>query len=246
MDRNVNIISGITLSGKSHLLEQILSLPEYQGSVVIRMDDIRKRYWGERDGQSLTPSERVYRNLLTFREIETKLIIDGASTIFVEVPMLTRLHHQQPLVKIIYEAERYVRAIEQERVYMENSSVLERITKVNLNVVLLYCSVATADSRLKRRQNEVNTSNTDIFSLDNFLDITLQFELPDLTTYLPLPLNTSDENLEVQHQRLEEAVSYFHGNSPDVNIIKKRLEEAEYYLEEARSLARQHGFGNSL
>lgn len=239
MDRNVNIISGMTLSGKSHLLRQILNVPEFRNAAVVRMDDIRKRYWGDRDGQSMTATEKVYRNILTFREIETKLVIDGASMIFVEVPMLTRKHHQQPLVDITREAERYLQAIERERACIESKAIPDYFSQVHLNVVLLYCSVQSAVARLERRRHDVNTNNTDVFSLDFFLEIALDFELPEPTTYLPLSLNTSDESSDAERQRLEEVVSFFNGKLQDTNFLKKRLEEAEFCLAEARRLARQ-------
>lgn len=227
-DRQIIVCSGLMGAGKTQLLMQLY--PDYaKGNTrLVRMDEVQEKYWGEfRKGQLLTHTERIYRNELTRNEIKNALIIDGAETVFVELPMLTRRNHQRPFVEMVRNTQSYLQAIERER-----SGNME-ITgpEINLKVLLLYCSPETIRRRLAERQGETGI-NPDALDMEDFLIAARQFEFPDKTTYLPFPINTSDPTINV----LEEANDFLmqgHRTTPRARSThRQRMSEARGYLSE--------------
>ncbi len=238
MDRNVFVISGITLSGKSWLLAELLKRPEHNLATVVRMDDIRKKFWGDRP---LTNAEGVYRNELTRNEVKRALIIDGVKTVVVEMPMLTRLNHQKPFVDMVFDAEKYIQAIEK-----ENTALLSP-SKVRLKVVLAYCSPAAAFARIGKRKSELNISNTNVFTGAQYLSIASRFELPDKTDYVPLPIDTSDESPENAERITSEVSAFLDGQTViDLSSVYERLQTVRNYLDEAKAEALRRGITELL
>lgn len=234
MDRCINVISGMTGSGKSWLLEKILSLPQHKTAVLVRMDEIGKRFWGDR---WITKTERVYRNELTRNEIKTLLIVYGAKTLFLEAPMLTRKNHQEPFVAMIRSAEKYLQAIETDMAEKE-STPPPTLTHVHLNVILLYCDLETAAARIEKRDSATDATNTNVFSFDGFLETAVQFELPESKTYIPLPINTARMR---ETEIVKEAVEFFRGKYFPRRVVETRLKEAERYLIQGKELAKSRG-----
>lgn len=234
MDRRVLVISGVTLSGKSWLLERLLRMPEYQSATVVRMDDVRKQWWGDRD---LTSVEGNFRNELTRITIKAKLVIEEASLLLVEMPLLTRKIHQEPVVEQIRDAERYIRAIEKEKAERKKQNPPQPAS-VDLRVVLLFCSPHRAYARLDKRLSGADAANTIVFDEARYLSIAARFELPDLATYIPLPIDTTDEN---EDRILQEAKDFFDGRPVELSEITQRLSVAQRYLNEAKEEAQRRG-----
>lgn len=234
MKRQVNVISGLTLSGKSWLLEKLLQIPEFRSAAVIRMDDIRKQFWGDKP---ITSVEGIFRNELTRMMIKAQLIIDEAPLILVELPMLSRKNHQEPFVQMIRETEWFIQEIEKERADKEGRALSE-LTTVALRVVLLYCSPQKAHERLPRRRDGADATNTIVFDEDQYLSIATRFELPDEKTYVPLPVNTTDDDKE---RILQEVLDFLNGRLLDQELTEKRLGQAQQYLNEAKEEARRRG-----
>lgn len=220
MDRNILVVSGPTLSGKSWLLEQLAALPEFQNATVVRMDDIRRQFWGER---TLTSTEGVFRNELTRNEVKKQLIVDGVETVLLEMPLLTRLHHQQPLVEMVKSTQAYIQAME-----LELGCDKTALSTVHLRVALLFVDPVTAGLRLSMRNAGANTSNTDVFRLEEFLSILARYELPE--AYSPLVLDTSTGN-----ELLEETVSFFRGGVPDQSVMYERRQHFSNIIDSAKA-----------
>src|SRR3989344_3980805 len=193
MDRAINVLSGITGSGKSWLLKKMLERPEFQNTVHVQMDVIGKRVWGDR---WITPTERVFRNELTRNEIKMKLIVEKAKIVFLEMPLLTRKYHQKPLVAVARDTERYLQAIEKELAQKENREAVQ--PHVRLNVVLVYCDIETVSRRINDRNRESDATGTNVFDLHGYFETSAHFQLPDMALYTALPLNTCDETLSGQ------------------------------------------------
>lgn len=223
MRRDINIISGITGSGKSWLLERILALPQYKNAVQVKMDEIGRRFWGDR---WITKTERVYRNELTRNEVKTLLLVQDAKTIFLEAPMLTKKLHQEPFVAMIRSAEEYLCAIEIERAEKEKRCPPEP-TEIRLQVVLLYCAPEIATGRIEKRDRTHDTTGTNVFSFTGFLEAATQFELPEQKTYIPLPINTGTTP---EMKIIEETMNFFSGLPLNDNQVRPRLYEAGKYL----------------
>ncbi len=239
MVRNVNIISGLTLSGKSRLLSQLTQHPEFRDAAVVSMDEVRMRYWGSRGGggkNDLTPTEKIYRNKLVRDEIRNLLVTSDVPSVLVEVPMLTREHHQKPMVAMIGEAREYVLVIELEKAGISEKESSEP-SDVSLNVVLVYCDVSTAKRRLEWRQRET-AGISDVQDIGFFLRIALQFELPSEDIYLPLPIDTSNEGSLAEISRLVEIVKFLKGEKPPREILRERMKIAEATLKATQEIAR--------
>ena len=93
-------------------MKSLLENNLFQGATTIQMDEIRIRYWQDR---SLTEAEKIYRNELVRQEIKIQMIPGNAERILAEIPMLTHLFHQEPMVKNTEEIRWYLNAMSNER-----------------------------------------------------------------------------------------------------------------------------------
>ena len=84
------------------------------------LNEVGIRYFGKR---IMTKTEKVYRNQLAREEIQRRIIVDGASQILLDMPMLTRENHQEPFVRMVEETNRYLEIIEPERAALENKTL---------------------------------------------------------------------------------------------------------------------------
>jgi len=244
MDRYVNVISGLPRTGKTTLLENITGKPEYKGAVIVRMDEVGNLLWRERQAvrkgstdTELTPTEKVYRNEATRNEIKKQLIVKNAGIVFSEMPLLTRQYHQRPLVEIVSSAEWYIQGIEKDIANRNSPPSPVNPSRVHLNVVLLYASPDIVRERVEK-DKENPRSKSDAGHINIFLDAALKFEFPDCYPYLLV--DTTDESLGADQQRIEEVIAFLMGSiSPQelASLNFERMPEAVADLEEARRQA---------
>jgi hypothetical protein len=238
MDRTVVIVAGPTLSGKSWLLKSIHPSLVSRGTAVVRMDDVRRLFWGERH---LTNTEGVYRNELTRNEIKRQLVIEGARLVLAEIPLLTRAKHQSPLLEMVLSAQEYIRGIDRDR-WAVGQVPPESV--VHLRVIYLYTSLEMAQVRLSQRMGQTDASNTNVFSIEQYLSIVNQTELPepDLCPILPINMNGGSPG---HIDRIMRAVAAFIENGQTPEPVGTLAEAADLFAE-TRAEATRRGVGNTL
>lgn len=223
--RNIHVLSGLICTGKSAYLKKLMRWHEFRNATTIGLDDVGIRYWGNR---AMTTTEKVYRNQLAREEIQRRIIVDNAKTVLVEMVMLTMKNHQEPFMRMIAETEHYLQRIEPERARMEQRPPLHDDGGINVNVVLFYCSLERMRERIERRKSE-GSNNSPVFSMDGALHAAIQFEMPEV--YDPLLINTTDENVDAELERMREMKAFFlRGEKPSRVTCDARKEEAESYL----------------
>lgn len=222
----INVLSGLICVGKSTYLEQLTRVPEFRDAVSVSLDEVGVRHWG---GRTMTKTEKVYRNQLAREEVQRRIIVDGAENVLLEMVMLTRKNHQEPLIRIVEETERYLRVIEPERAALEGKELPEGYGTINLNVVLLYCSLDRVRERILRRSLSGDSYNSPVLSMEGVFDAAVQFELPEV--YEPLPINTTEEGARAEQERMQEIMAFFlRGERPAKEVIRLRMKEAEMHL----------------
>jgi hypothetical protein len=216
VNHRIFVFSGPTLGGKSWLLERAREACLLDEASIIRMDDIRKKYWKDK---VLTSAEGVYRNELTRNELKKQLVIDRAPTVALEMPLLTRRNHQEPLVDTVKSAESYLAQIANEKGDAHPS--------MTLRIILLYSSLDEARRRMMERLRRDGT-NTDVFDFNWAVRIWAQYELPN--AYHPLYLNTS-----VGESALQEAWDFLSGVEPDPDLMRMRANEFQGIINDAKN-----------
>lgn len=201
MDSSINVcvISGMTFSGKSHLLEWLLAQPDFKNSPIIEMDKIRVAAFGE---QQLCRTEHRYKNELTRQAIKNRAVIHRDQFIFSEMGMLSHDYHQQPLADTISDANRYLKMICEE-------NGLEPIL-VGLRVVLVFAHLPTVQKRVERRLLEIKETHElcmDVFDLTSYADEASQIDFP-IIAYRPLLLDTTNEDQEWDQFNKHAALSF--------------------------------------
>jgi len=245
MDRYVNVISGLPRTGKTHLLDSIMERPEYRNAPVIRMDEVGRRFWGDRQSMragstttELTRTEKIYRNELTRCEIKNRLVVYNTEIVMAEMPLLTRGNHQRPLVEMVESAGQYIKEIQQDQYLRDTNPVSADFPSVHLNVVLLYASLDRVRIRIENSSKSA-VANSDAGHINVYLDAALQFEFPEC--YMPLLVDTTKESQRAEQQRIEEVLAFFRGDIPQGDLAainSRRIRDANSYLEEAKDQAR--------
>ncbi len=234
--RSINVFSGCSCVGKSTYRDKFGNLPELQGAVSVGLNEVGIRYFGKR---IMTKTEKVYRNQLAREEIQRRIIVDGASQILLDMPMLTRENHQEPFVRMVEETNRYLEIIEPERAALENKTLDPSLCTVKLNVVLLYCSLNRVRDRIERRKRDANYADS-ILRMEGVLRMGSQFEMPE--AYEPLLINTTDESEEAEKGRMSEILTFFlRGEKPSQEIVRGRMLEAQAFLDELKAEAARAG-----
>ena len=227
----VCVVSGPTLSGKSHLLNWLRSLPEYRNTTLIEMDKIRLSIFGNR---KLTDTEHVFKNEATLHALKTKLITDRPKIVFLEMGLPTETKHQKPLLATIADAQRYIDAIETEA----SQRQLNCSPKINLKVILNYCDEETVKRRISYRLSRPDLdSSTNVFDIETWLrDMSLLFEVPQI--YQPLPINTSDESESIVQEYRQEVLSFINGSWPiNKALWPTRMNEFKNLINQARKIS---------
>ena len=148
MDGYANVISGLPRAGKTNLLERVTERPEYKSAVIVNMDEVGKKLWGDRQSAregstdtELTDTEKILRNEGTRWDMKVQLVLHNAGIVFAEMPILTRDYHQRPLVEMVSNAEWYIQGIEKDLAIRNSQPLPANPSRVYLNVVLLYASL---------------------------------------------------------------------------------------------------------
>ncbi len=191
MDRTVFVASGMPYAGKSTILNRVLEAPYAKGATLVRMDDIRKKLYGDRGDTHVTKSEHLYKNEKVRNAILEALVL-GAPMVATEAVMLTEKGHQKPFLDMVARADAYVKAIEAEARVRDELPEPATPSSVKPKVVLLYAATEVIVDRANRSMEERRKSNASIFDLTGIRGALEQFEFPLL--YQPLLIDTSDES----------------------------------------------------
>lgn len=236
MNRQVLVFSGLPFSGKSYLLKRVAELLASHQPVIVRMDPIRERLYGNRADTHVTRSEHLFKNEVTRYQILEHLVL-GAPLVMVEMLMLTRADHQQPFVEMINRARKYILDIERECCLRDGQEPPTSPTKVDLRVVLAYASPAITAQRADTPSEERQRSSAAVMDLVGIGGALKIFEFPAPNLYVPLPVDTSDESGETTRHRLQEIVAFSRGewSLPD-DERECRLTRAQAYFQELKQL----------
>lgn len=222
--------SGLVFSGKTFYLQRILQSGRYERAVTISMDDVRVRLFG---GKKCTRTEQIFKNETTRHEVKTLLITKQPPFIFLEMVMLTRRWHQEPMMEMVKNVQWYLNQVEAEKTTEERPMAS---VKVELKPVLLYCDCETVQRRTGYRLAARSSNATaDVFDIVGFIENALEFEFP--VAYKPLYINTSDESPQALERNEGEIHSFLTGSMPLNDVeMRTRVEQAERFLQEARAL----------
>lgn len=203
---------------------------------IVRMDKIRTQLYGERADTDITATEHLFKNEVTRYEI-LKLLVCGVPTVLNESVMLTVSKHQEPFVQMISKAQGYVEAIECEQYKQRGLPLPLHPTKVNLRVLLFFASPEVIAIRAARGHTEERTESFASFSnLRGMWNAVRQFEFPDNRHYSPLLVDTTDESLSAEEERMAEIQEFLSEGKLDQRINEKRLQGAKKYHSELISI----------
>jgi hypothetical protein len=221
--RIVGIISGLTFTGKSFTMKKLISLAQFRNAAVIEMEEIRKRYWGERYTYE---SLKNFRNELTRMEIKRLLLIEERDMVLAEIPMLTDIYHQRPMVSMLQDASLCLAGIQKDK--ERRGEKFETNVDIELRVVLLFASVEAVEKRVNYRKSDPNDSS-DVRSIKQYAWIAEQYQLP--SAYTPLYIDTSDETkTEENFKKIVNFLETGEYNAEENNRLKIL---AEQYLKKA-------------
>ena len=238
-DQAVVVVSGLPYSGKSYLLNQMLSnLPEFKDATCLSLDQVRQGLFGERQDSHITKTEHIFKNHALRYQILEKIVL-GASMVVTEAVMLTRNDHQKPFVDLIAEANRYRSSIEIEASVRDETPAPQLFSSVHLRVILAYADAETIRLRATQGSSADRlAAASSVFDLLGARNAYIGFEFPDSSTYSPLYINTSASSDAATRVRLGEVRAFVLGGMIAEAVIEneRREEEAQTAYERVKKM----------
>jgi hypothetical protein len=221
--RIVGIISGLTFTGKSFTMKKLLRLPQFRNTAVIEMEEIRKRYWGDKYTYE---SLKNFRNELTRIEIKRLLLIEERDMVLAEIPMLTDIYHQRPMVSMLHDASLCIAGVQKDK--ERRGEKFEADVDIELRAVLLFASIEAVETRVSYRESDPSDLS-DVRSIKQYAWIAEQYQLP--LAYTPLYVDTSDETKT--EENFNKIVNFLETGEYDAEENNRLKILAEQYLNKA-------------
>ncbi|OGN02472.1 MAG: hypothetical protein A2655_01985 [Candidatus Yanofskybacteria bacterium RIFCSPHIGHO2_01_FULL_43_42] len=207
MGKKLILVCGLGTTGKSYWSNIIMALLAPSNPVLIDLDEVRNRYWGDR-ALTLSDEEHIYKNKLTRQEVQRAFIVDRANVVIVNMTMLTKEGHQKPFMQMIQETEEILIRIEVESALKNLRIVPAVVTPINVRALWMDCDLEATRRRLQARQSSHSVVASDVLDIKVFEHGRKRFEPPDGEYYPYLRVDTSDESPEADRKRLVEIFDF--------------------------------------